>query len=90
MLAGFQRSLQAARSFEAVQDAVAAAFPGLERARDLDRSEIAELATLYTGGTPLSLALQTRRSRGLTLTRPNQTASCRALAPLFPRGAETG
>ena len=53
MLKSLKRSLQAARSFEAVQDAAAAALPGLERARGLDRSELAELATLYTGGTPL-------------------------------------
>ena len=51
MLAAFQRSLQAARSFKALQDAVAAALPRLKRAspRELDRSELAETVTLYVG-----------------------------------------
>ena len=60
MLASFKRSLQAARSFEAVQDAATQALPGLQRARGLDRSEIAEALTLYAGKNPLSLALHTR------------------------------
>ena len=49
MLAAFQRSIQAARSFEAL-DAAAAALP-LKRAspRELDRSELAETLTLYVG-----------------------------------------
>ena len=63
MLAAFKRSLQAARSFEAVQDAATQAFPRLQRARGVDRSEIAEVLTLYTGENPLSLALQTQPSR---------------------------
>ena len=63
MLASFKRSLQAARCFEAVQDAATQALPGLQRARGLDRSEIAEVLTLYTGGNQLSLALQTQPSR---------------------------
>ena len=52
MLAAFQRSLQAARSVEALQDAAAAALPRLQRAsspRELDRSELAETVTLYVG-----------------------------------------
>ena len=51
MLAAFQRSLQAARSFEALQDATAAALPSLQSAtpRELDRSELAETLTLYAG-----------------------------------------
>ena len=51
MLAAFQRSLQAARSVEALQDATAAALPRLKRAtpRELDRAELAETLTLYIG-----------------------------------------
>ena len=52
MLAAIKRSLQAARSFEAVQDAATAAFSRLRTARQqqaLDRSELAEVFTLYTG-----------------------------------------
>ena len=61
MLTALKRSLQAAQSFEAVQDA-ATQLPGLQRARGLDRSELAEVLTLYTGE---NLALQTRSPRAL-------------------------
>ena len=50
MLAAFTRSLQAARSFSAVQDAAAAALqPALQQARQLDPSQLAEALTLYMG-----------------------------------------
>ena len=52
MLAAFKRSLQAAAgSFDAVQDAAAAAHGGLQRAapRDLDRTELAEVYAAYGG-----------------------------------------
>ena len=48
LLASVKRSLQAAGSFEAVQDALA--LPRLLRARPgLDRAELAEVITLYGG-----------------------------------------
>ena len=48
LLASIKRSLQAAGSFEAVQDALA--LPRLLRARQgLDRAELADVLTLFGG-----------------------------------------
>ena len=51
MLAALKRSLQAVSSLGALEDASAAALPALQAAQagDLDRSELAEVFTLYTG-----------------------------------------
>ena len=53
MLAALERSLHAAGSFEAVQDAAAVALPKLQHARpaELDRRQLVEAVTLY-GGAP--------------------------------------
>ena len=60
MLASITRSLQAAGSFVAVQDAVA--LPRLLRARPgLDRAELAEVLTLY-GGACITPPRQSRKS----------------------------
>ena len=89
MIASFQRSLRAAQSFEAVQDAAAAALPRLRRARSLDRSELAEVFTVYAGAIqapPLPRVGWGAASRSLPGTHRHR----RALRPLAPRGAEPG
>ena len=61
LLASIKRSLQAAGSFEAVQDALA--LPRLLRARPgLDRAELAEVITLY-GGACFTPPRQSRKPR---------------------------
>ena len=69
LLASIKRSLQAAGSFEAVQDALA--LPRLLRARPgLDRAELAEVIALYGGAgimPPRQSWRKPRRHRDLSI-----------------------
>ena len=92
MLASFKRSLQAARSFEEVHNAAAEALPRLRRARShaLDRSELAEVSTLYTGAIQAPPLPRGGWEGAASRSLPGTHRHRRALRPLAPRGAEPG